>query len=348
MSESGPALLVVDDDENNRYTLTRRLKRQGYDNVVAVEHGRCALDLLAARPFDLVLLDIMMPEMDGYEVLETIKTDPKLRQIPIVMITALDEIDSVVRCIELGAEDYLAKPFNPTLLSARVEACLEKKRLRDQETAYLEQLEREKKRSDDLLHAILPAAAVQELKATGAVHPRRFEEVAVLFCDLVGFTEYCDRHPPEQVVAELQTLIEGFEEIAIEHGMVKIKTIGDAFLATAGLLHPVANPVLQTARSGLGMVATAAGTDPNWGVRVGMHFGPVVAGVMGGRQFLYDLWGDTVNTAARLAEHADSGRVVMTTETWLQIRNQCRSRTRGLVEMKGKGRVELIECLEVP
>ena len=347
MIDTGPALLVVDDDENNRYTLTRRLRQQGYNNVVTAENGRRALDLLATRHFDLVLLDIMMPEMDGYEVLESIKADPKLRQIPTVVITALDEIDSVVRCIELGAEDYLTKPFNPTLLRARVGACLEKKRLRDQETAYLEQMEKEKKRADDLLHAFLPAGAVQELKATGAVRPRRFEEVAVLFCDIVGFTEYCDRHPPEQVVAELQTLIERLEVIATEHEMVKIKTIGDAFLSTAGLLQPVADPVLKTARCGLAMAAAAGETEPGWQVRVGLHFGPVVAGVVGSRQYLYDLWGDTVNTAARLAEHADPGRVIMTTATWLQVRNRCRSRTLGLVEIKGKGKVELVECLEM-
>ena len=145
MSDESPALLVVDDNEDNRYTLVRRLKRLGYDHVETAEHGRQALDLLAGRPFDLVLLDIMMPEMNGYEVLETMKTDSKLRHIPVLVISAVDEMDSVVRCIELGAEDYLAKPFNPTLLRARVGASLERKRLRDRETAYLEALASEKK-----------------------------------------------------------------------------------------------------------------------------------------------------------------------------------------------------------
>ena len=131
MSGDGPAILVVDDNEDNCYTLTRRLKRQGYDNVATAGHGRQALELLAARPFDLVLLDVMMPDMDGYEVLETMKADPALRDIPVVMISALDEMDSVARCIDLGAEDYLAKPFDPTLLRDRIRDCLEKKPLRD-------------------------------------------------------------------------------------------------------------------------------------------------------------------------------------------------------------------------
>ena len=131
MSGDGPAILVVDDNEDNCYTLTRRLKRQGYDNVATAGHGREALELLAARPFDLVLLDVMMPDMNGYEVLQTMKADPALRGIPVVMISALDEVDSVARCIEIGAEDYLSKPFDPTLLRDRVRDCLEKKQLRD-------------------------------------------------------------------------------------------------------------------------------------------------------------------------------------------------------------------------
>ena len=347
MSEDGPVLLVVDDNEDNRYTLTRRLKRRGYDNVVTAAHGRHALDLLAARPFDLVLLDIMMPEMDGYEVLETMKADSKLRDVPVVMISALDEIDSVVRCIELGAEDYLSKPFNPTLLHARVGACLEKKRLRDQEAAYLERLESERKRSDDLLRAILPAGAVQEMKATDGVRPKRFEDVAVLFCNIVDFTEYCDRHPPEQVIAELETLVGRLEEIALKHELEKIKTSGASFLATAGLLHQVADPVLRATRCGL-EIAAAARTEPGWQVRTGLHVGPVVAGVVSSRQLLYDLWGDTVNTAARISEHADPGHVAMVGATWLQIRDRCRGRTLGPVKIEGKDEVELVECLEAP
>jgi PleD family two-component response regulator len=145
-SPEGPAavplkectLLVVDDNEDNRYTLTRRLAREGYAAVVTATNGREALDLLAARRFDLVLLDVMMPELNGYEVLERLRADDRLRHVPVIMISALDQLDSVVRCIELGAEDYLAKPFNPVLLRARVGACLEKKRLRDQEMRYLQ------------------------------------------------------------------------------------------------------------------------------------------------------------------------------------------------------------------
>jgi phosphoserine phosphatase RsbU/P len=150
------SLLVVDDNEDNRYTLTRRLNREGYKNLTMATNGREALDKLRAQRFDLVLLDIMMPDMNGYEVLEQMKVTPALRDIPVIMISALDEVDSVIRCVELGAEDYLSKPFNPTLLRARVNASLEKKRLRDEIRRNLERLEQELEAARALQLAMLP------------------------------------------------------------------------------------------------------------------------------------------------------------------------------------------------
>ena len=140
MSDGDAALLIVDDIDDNRFALTRRLARQGYLNVTTAVDGRRALELLNSKSFDLVLLDIMMPTVNGYEVLAQMKASNSLRHIPVIMISAVDEIESVIRCIELGADDYLPKPFNPTLLRARVGACLERKRLHDQVTARTREL----------------------------------------------------------------------------------------------------------------------------------------------------------------------------------------------------------------
>ena len=156
MTAADAALLVVDDNEDNRYTLTRRLNREGYKNLTMAKNGREALDKLKAQPFHLVLLDIMMPDMNGYEVLEQVKATPALRDIPIIMISSLDEIESVIRCIELGAEDYLGKPFNPTLLRARIGASLEKKRLRDEVRRNMERLVQELEAARALQLAMLP------------------------------------------------------------------------------------------------------------------------------------------------------------------------------------------------
>jgi len=185
----------------------------------------------------------MMPELDGYGVLEEMRSDVALRDIPVVMISALEDTNSVVRCIELGATDYLTKPFNPVLLKARVDNCIEKSRYRAQEVTYHARIESEKRRADEILATVLPRPIVRALKRDGRLKPRRHEDVAVLFCDVVGFTAYSEKNPPEIVFAELETLIDRFEEIAARHGLEKIKTIGDAFMATANLLSHLDEPV---------------------------------------------------------------------------------------------------------
>jgi CheY-like chemotaxis protein len=142
------SILVVDDSEDNRILLTRRLERRGHTVAIA-EDGRQAMDLIRQKEFDLILLDIMMPVMNGYQVLEEIKDDVNLRYIPVIVISGLDDMDSIVKCIELGAEDYLLKPFNRTLLEARINASLEKKWLRDQEKVYLQQIEETNKKLEE-------------------------------------------------------------------------------------------------------------------------------------------------------------------------------------------------------
>lgn len=149
-------LLVVDDNEDNRYTLTRRLTREGYTNLTIAVDGQQALDLLAAQPFDLVLLDVMMPGLNGYDVLQNVRADERLRAIPVIMISALDEIESVIRCIELGAEDYLSKPFNPVLLRARIGASLEKKTLRDEMVRNVQRMERELDKAREIQLSMVP------------------------------------------------------------------------------------------------------------------------------------------------------------------------------------------------
>jgi sigma-B regulation protein RsbU (phosphoserine phosphatase) len=201
VSADGPALLVVDDNDDNRYTLTRRLTREGYTNLTTATNGREALDLLQSKRFDLILLDIMMPDMNGYEVLERMKAaGAELRNIPVIMISALSEIESVVRCIELGAEDYLPKPFNPTLLRARVGASLEKKRLRDEVRAGLARLGQEmdaaRKLQLGMLPLVFPACTpAQPVEVHALMEPARevggdlydfFYASEQLFCFLFG------------------------------------------------------------------------------------------------------------------------------------------------------------------
>jgi adenylate cyclase len=345
MIDAGVRILVVDDNEDNRYTLTRRLHREGWADVGTAENGREALDKIAHERFDLVLLDIMMPDVNGYEVLRKLKSDPATRDIPVLMISALSEFESVVRCIELGAEDYLPKPFNPALLRARVGACLEKKRLHDQELSYIEEIERQRSRAEALLHAILPAQAVDELESCQSVTPRRHENVVVLFADVVGFTAYCDLLAPEEIVANLHVFATAFEDSATEHGLEKIKTIGDGLLATAGLLLTNADPVMSSIECAASTIASARRLPIPWDVRVGIHVGPVVAGVVGRQKFSYDIWGDTVNVAARLAAYGTSASINISAAVWEQVSTRTKATPLGPIPIKGKGDLEAYRVL---
>lgn len=178
MTDQSGFLLVVDDNEMNRDMLSRRLERQGYEVKVA-EHGEQALEMMQTNHFDLVLLDIMMPKMNGYEVLERVKSDPQLNRIPVIMISAVDELDSVVRCIELGAEDYLFKPFNPVLLKARVSASLDRKRLFERASSGgAAAMGSGQGVSDDVKEALMSAAdKVMDVLGEGGLSP---EQIAAL------------------------------------------------------------------------------------------------------------------------------------------------------------------------
>jgi adenylate cyclase len=331
-------LLVVDDDEGNRNMLVRRLQRLGYE-VESGAGGVEALAILESGSYDLLLLDVTMPGIGGLEVLKRLRRNDRLRHLPVIVLSGVDDLDQMAACIQMGADDFLPKPFDSTILGARIEASLEKKRLRDREQRYLAQIDAERKRADELLHVILPDAIVAELKATDRVSPRRRENVAILFCDLVGFTAYCDAREPEEVISQLQDLVEAYEAIALDHGLLKIKTVGDSFMAAAGLLGQAAEPVLDSVRCGLQMLAAtdAAG----WVARIGIHVGPVVAGVLGRRQYAFDLWGDTVNTASRTESHGVEGRVTLSAAAFQQVSDRCIASSLGALNLKGKGSQEL-------
>ncbi len=338
------SLLVVDDEPFNHTLIKRLLDAEGYTDATFAENGRQALDMLQESKFDIVLLDIEMPELNGFEVLESIKADLNHRHIPVIMISGVEDTESIAKCIELGAEDYLAKPFNATILRARLGACVEKKRLRDQEKSHLDQIRTEKKKADELLTVILPSSIASELKATGKVQPRGYDKIGMLFCDIVGFTNYCSGRSAEEVVSGLQALFTKFEEINTKYQMEKIKTIGDEFMAAAGLTNPDYEPLLTVVKCGLEMAAAAPKVNADWKVRVGVHAGPLVAGIVGDQKYQFDVWGDTVNVAARMAGAGNPGAVTMTHDSWLEIESECQGKMLGKMDIKGKGEIDVVEC----
>jgi class 3 adenylate cyclase len=333
-------ILVVDDNESNRNMLSRRLMRQGH-TVKLAENGLQALEMLRAEDFDLVLLDVMMPEMDGYQVLEHLHADDKLRGLPVIMISALDQLDTVVKSIELGAEDYLPKPFNPVVLRARIGACLEKKRLRDRERAYIRKLRSEQERSEQLLLNILPRPIAERLKEGQRTIADVFPDVTVLFADLVGFTRMSEQLPPAELVAMLNKIFSMFDQLAEKHGLEKIKTIGDEYMAASGLPMPRPDHAEAMAEMALDMLAVIErfNAKRNRGVRIriGMNCGPVTAGIIGTKKFAYDLWGDTVNIASRMESHGIANAIQVTEATYKRLRHKYAFQRRGIIHVKGKG-----------
>ena len=337
------SILVVDDIDTNRDLLSRRLSQSGH-RVTEAAGGIEALELLRSRDFDLVLLDLMMPDLNGFEVLARLKKDDRLREIPVIMISALDETDSVIRCIEAGAEDYLPKPFDPVLLAARINTCLERKQGRDRERMYLDRLKSEHEKFEKLLLNVLPRQIVGRLNDGETLIADRFDEVTVLFSDLVGFTEMSARLAPSRVVDLLNRLFSDFDAVGRGLGVEKIKMMGDAYMAVAGAPEPRPGHARAIAEMAVGMIDGVArlnlASDETLRIRIGIHTGPVVAGIIGTHRFLYDVWGDTVNLAARLETSCPPDRIHVSEASVRLLRDDFAFESRGIVELKGKGSLE--------
>ena len=336
-------ILIVDDNAANRDVLERRLVREGHQTASAT-HGAAALELATGQPFDLILLDLIMPEMSGFEVLRRLKAAEHTRHIPVIVISALDELDSVVRCIEAGAEDYLTKPFNATLLRARIGASLEKKWLRDREKEFVAELEREKERSETLLLNILPQSIVNRMRKGEMVIADRIAEATILFCDLVGFTLLSRELAADRTIDFLGQTFAAFDRLVAELEVEKIKTIGDAYMVAAGVPEPQADHAERIATLAPRMLdavaAVAAATKLDLQARIGIHTGPITAGVIGTHKFVYDVWGDTVNTASRMESHSLPGRIQVSAATRAALGNGFKFERRGVIEVKGKGLME--------
>lgn len=341
-STHGGRILVVDDIGSNRNLLARRLQHEGH-HVVTAESGPSALALLAEHEFDLILLDILMPDMNGIEVLSRLKAERRSRHIPVIMISGLNEVGAVVRCIEAGADDYVLKPFNPVLLRARINSSLEKKRWVDREHEYLRRIEAEKQRADSLLHAILPGQIVARLQAGEEVIADRFDEATILFADIVGFSPIAARLSASDLIERLDRLFSMFDVLAEKHSVEKIKTIGDAYMAVCGVPEPAANHadrIVGLGKSMLDALRPLACGEDSFRIRVGVHTGPVIAGLIGRHRCVYDVWGETVNIASRLESQGVADRIQISDATRRALRAPWELEPRRSVELRGVGVME--------
>ena len=331
MTHDNKLVLIVDDTPTNVGVISGVLKG-AYRTKVATNGEKALVLASAAEKPDLILLDVMMPGMDGYEVCRRLKANPVTRDIPVIFLTAKTDAIDEENGFEVGAVDYIHKPFSGPIVLARVKTQLALQ-------AALGEARDARNQADELLHALLPKKAADEIRSIGTVIPRRYENVAVLFCDVTNFTSYCDKHEPEDVVSRLDALFVIFERVTARHGLEKIKTIGDGFMAAGGLLQEIHDPIGSAVRCGLEMASTLIDARLGWEVRVGVHAGPVVAGVVGQERYQFDIWGDTVNVASRMSDKATPGRVAVTKDVWEQVSTLFESEPLGDMDVKGKGTI---------
>jgi adenylate cyclase len=329
-------VLIVDDTPTNIGVLVDVLKQDAYRTKVATNGERALVIATADERADLILLDVEMPGLNGYEVCRRLKADPRTREIPVIFITGRTDADDEENGFAVGAVDYIHKPFSSAIVRARVKTHLTLQ-------LALREAREARRQTDELLDALLPRVAADEIRTIGTVVPRRHENVAVLFCDVADFTAYCDEHDPEDVVARLDALFVLFEQVAAKHGLEKIKTVGDALMAAAGLLNEVDDPIRSAVRCGLEMASALIEADLGWTVRLGVHAGPVVSGIVGQERYQFDIWGDTVNVAARMVTKGEPGRVTVARDTWELISADFEGRPLGELDVKGKGVISVFE-----
>ncbi|WP_455286562.1 adenylate/guanylate cyclase domain-containing protein [Cupriavidus necator] len=368
-------ILVVDDLEANVLLLERMLHAAGYSSVESTTNPRMVAELHGRNHYDLIVLDLQMPGMDGFEVMENLKVVQPDSYLPVIVVTA--QPDHKLRALQAGAKDFVSKPFDLGEVLMRVRNMLEVRLLHSESLQYGKELERkvqeleasretivrqsdelrglyeklvcEQQVTERLLLNVLPSPVAERLKLRAdliAASPPeviadRFEAVSVLFADLVQFTRFSPGLSPERLVAVLNEIFADFDNIADNRGLEKIKTIGDAYMAAAGLPVPAADHAVRAAHMALDMLESLARFNARSGyglqLRVGIHSGAVIAGVIGRRKFIYDLWGETVNIASRMESHGIAGCVQVTEVTRQMLGKPFVLEARGAIEVKGMG-----------
>lgn len=333
--QTGGHVLIVDDEAANRLLLRDPLEARGFQ-VTEAENGLQALVAIAEKIPDTILLDVMMPGMDGFQLCRKFKSEPRTVHVPVLMITALSERKERLLGIEAGANDFLNKPVDMQDLLLRVGNAVTAKCLFDQ-------LQAERERSERLLFNALPEAIAERMKRGEHNIADQHQEVSVLVADLVGFTALAAHINPDEVVSLLNEIFSQFDLLTDVRGLEKIKTMGDAYMAAGGLPEPKQDHTLAIAHLALDMQCALEKLNQLYGtsiqLRIGICTGPVVAGVIGRKKFAYDVWGDTVNLACRLEASAGPGAIRVCSNTFEKLKDQLTFSQGELSEIKGRGKI---------
>ncbi len=355
-SSPQPNILIVDDTPDNLRILSDMLSLQGYEVRKALS-GNMALKSIQALHPDLILLDIMMPGIDGYEVCRRLKANPATLQIPIIFLSALNATEEKVKAFKLGAADYVTKPFQFEEIVARIEHQLHLCRLQQQLAAQNALLEAEKSKAEALLLNILPEPIVAQLRdhphlgqldlahsANQVILAQFFPTATILFADIANFTDFATQVSPRTLVSLLNQIFSQFDHLADRYHLEKIKTIGDAYMVAGGIPVPQNDHAQAIAQMAIEMQTVITHfkttTGKSFQLRIGINTGPVIAGILGIKKFSYDLWGDAVNIASRMEFHGEPGRIQVSETTYEMLKDEYVFSPRGMVHVKGKGMMQ--------
>jgi len=354
MRDGKGKVMIVDDTPANLQVLFEYLQAEHY-RVLVSEDALSALEQLRYCLPDIILLDVMMPEMDGFEACQRIKTNPNTCSIPVIFMTALTKTEDKVKAFELGAVDFISKPIQYDEMLARVKTHITMSQLQrelKEKNAILQKrveehqhtllaLKQERANSERLLSNVLPKVIADRLKRNQRAIAQRFEDVTILFADIVDFTEIAASISAGETVKHLNDIFSIFDQLADEFGVEKIKTIGDAYMAVGGLPLPRDDHAIAVVEMALAMQSAIDEFHTLNGrpfqLRIGIHSGPAVAGVIGKRRFIYDLWGDSVNVASRLEDYGVPGEIQISEAVRNHISSDFITEERRLENVKGKG-----------
>ena len=332
-------ILIVDDQKANVLLLDKMLRGAGYTFVASTTNPLEVCEIHRTTRYDLILLDLAMPRMDGFEVMEGLKAIEQNGYLPVLVLTAQPE--HKLRALGAGARDFVSKPFDLAEVLMRVYNMIEVRLLQLESKRLYDQLLEEKRVSERLLLNVLPPSVAERLKVDSGVIADSFHDVSVLFADIVGFTALSENTSPEKLVVMLNEVFSLFDTIASQRGLEKIKTIGDAYMAVADVPLSVEDHAGRAAHMALDMFDALEHFNQLYGftlqLRIGIDSGDVVAGVIGKSKFIYDLWGDAVNTASRMESHGIAARARVSDSTMRRLNESFSLEDRGFVDIKGKG-----------
>jgi adenylate cyclase len=337
------SILIVDDKAANVALLDQMLRGAGYSNISSTSHPREVVQLHRKNPYSLILLDLQMPGMDGFEVMAELKTIEPDGYLPVLVVTA--QPDHKLRALKAGAKDFVSKPFELAEVLLRVYNILEVRLLHLETKKLLLRVEAEQKLSERLLLNVLPAAIVQRLKAqprsadgSMEIIADSFPEATILFAGLHDFSRLTERMPAAEVVTLLSAIYSGFDALTEKLGLEKIKIMGESYMIAAGVPVARADHAEAIAEAALALQQEVALHDaPNgetFSLRIGINTGPVIAGVIGKTKFAYDVWGETVNTAWQMEMYGSPGHIQVNQSAYAKLRNKYDFEDRGEFSIK--------------